>query len=148
MGAPQPSQANSSPTNTFIRPLSHPFDNNRLAWLVAPTRALPQCAPQLVAINQHRAQTWPPNWLAQCHYFSCAFSNSGLQPARISSTLTLSLNGPPNPPHHNGGQKIQSDSVKCCWVCVPCRPREYLFNEFRCKACEKGWWPNSDQTGK
>ncbi|GLJ59011.1 hypothetical protein SUGI_1488380 [Cryptomeria japonica] len=45
-------------------------------------------------------------------------------------------------------KKIQSDSVKCCWVCVPCRPNEYLFNEFKCKACEKGWWPNAVQTGK
>lgn len=44
-------------------------------------------------------------------------------------------------------QKIQSDSVKCCWVCVPCRPREYLFDEFKCRACDKGWWPNADQTG-
>ena len=30
---------------------------------------------------------------------------------------------------------------------MACRPREYLFNEFKCKACEKGWWPNPDQTG-
>lgn len=30
---------------------------------------------------------------------------------------------------------------------MPCRPREYLANEFKCKACDKGWWPNLDQTG-
>ena len=55
--------------------------------------------------------------------------------------------GRPARPPSNRKQKIQSDSVKCCWVCVPCQRNEYLFNETKCEACEKGWWPNGDQTG-
>ncbi|KAG9509397.1 Metabotropic glutamate receptor 5, partial [Fragariocoptes setiger] len=48
---------------------------------------------------------------------------------------------------HGHAKKIQSDSVRCCWVCVACRPNEYLANEFKCQACQKGWWPNAKLTG-
>lgn len=44
-------------------------------------------------------------------------------------------------------QNIQSDSVKCCWVCVPCRENEYLTKEEKCEACENGTWPNEYLTG-
>lgn len=67
----------------------------------------------------------------------------------LEITLNLPLlQYPPNLAPRPCKQKIQSDSVKCCWVCVACRPNEYLFDEFKCKACQKGWWPNWEQTGK
>ncbi|RWS00267.1 metabotropic glutamate receptor 1-like protein, partial [Dinothrombium tinctorium] len=42
---------------------------------------------------------------------------------------------------------IQSDSVKCCWVCVPCHENQYLEDEYRCKNCSLGWGPNENLTG-
>lgn len=44
-------------------------------------------------------------------------------------------------------KKTQADSVKCCWICVPCRENQFLNNEV-CEDCGKGRWPNEDQTGK
>lgn len=43
-------------------------------------------------------------------------------------------------------KKIQSDSVACCWVCVPCARNQYLLDEYTCKDCDLGWWPNDDLT--
>jgi len=45
-------------------------------------------------------------------------------------------------------KNIQSDSVKCCWICVPCRENEYLTVEEKCKACRQGFWPNEALTGE
>lgn len=44
-------------------------------------------------------------------------------------------------------KNIQSDSVKCCWICVPCRENQYLMDEYTCQACPLGWWPNHNLTG-
>ncbi|XP_054163269.1 metabotropic glutamate receptor 1-like [Oppia nitens] len=44
-------------------------------------------------------------------------------------------------------KNIQSDSVKCCWICVPCRENQYLMDEYICQACPLGWWPNDNLTG-
>ncbi|XP_072419187.1 metabotropic glutamate receptor 3-like [Chiloscyllium punctatum] len=35
----------------------------------------------------------------------------------------------------------------CCWICVPCDPYAYLEDEFTCKDCGPGRWPNEDLTG-
>lgn len=43
-------------------------------------------------------------------------------------------------------KKIQSDSVACCWVCVPCARNQYLLDEYTCKDCDLGWWPKEDLT--
>ncbi|GFT22423.1 metabotropic glutamate receptor 1 [Trichonephila clavipes] len=43
-------------------------------------------------------------------------------------------------------KSIQSESVKCCWVCVACKENQYLEDEFTCKDCDLGWWPNDNLT--
>lgn len=44
-------------------------------------------------------------------------------------------------------KNFQSDSVKCCWVCVACRDNQFLKNEFTCENCPIGWRPNANLTG-
>ncbi|KAG8194668.1 hypothetical protein JTE90_003138 [Oedothorax gibbosus] len=43
-------------------------------------------------------------------------------------------------------KSIQSESVKCCWVCVQCKENQFLKDELTCKDCELGWWPNDNLT--
>ncbi|KAI1298763.1 Metabotropic glutamate receptor 5 [Halotydeus destructor] len=51
-------------------------------------------------------------------------------------------------PCNKGHEKnIQSDSVKCCWVCVPCHRNQYLLDEYTCIDCPLGWWPDDELTG-
>ncbi|GLH00639.1 Uncharacterized protein GBIM_06956 [Gryllus bimaculatus] len=40
-----------------------------------------------------------------------------------------------------GGQE-----QKCCWVCVPCDRNWILVDDETCEECEKGTWPNENQT--
>lgn len=40
-----------------------------------------------------------------------------------------------------GGQE-----KRCCWVCVPCERHQYLHNETHCQECNKGYWPDSQQS--
>uniref|UniRef100_A0A8C2ZSU5 Glutamate metabotropic receptor 1 n=1 Tax=Cyclopterus lumpus TaxID=8103 RepID=A0A8C2ZSU5_CYCLU len=37
--------------------------------------------------------------------------------------------------------------VSCCWICTTCKDNEYVQDEFTCKACELGWWPDDDLEG-
>uniref|UniRef100_A0A3B4BGW1 G-protein coupled receptors family 3 profile domain-containing protein n=1 Tax=Periophthalmus magnuspinnatus TaxID=409849 RepID=A0A3B4BGW1_9GOBI len=37
---------------------------------------------------------------------------------------------------------IRKGEVSCCWICTPCKDNEFVQDEFTCKACELGWWPN------
>ena len=66
----------------------------------------------------------------------------------VTSTIQLiipeSVCSRPCPPGH--AKNIQSDSVKCCWVCVPCQRNQFLQDDFTCIDCPLGWWPNSDLT--
>ena len=32
----------------------------------------------------------------------------------------------------------------CCWVCIPCKPWEYVKDEFTCEECADSWWPMED----
>ncbi|RZF48286.1 hypothetical protein LSTR_LSTR015735 [Laodelphax striatellus] len=41
----------------------------------------------------------------------------------------------------SGGQE-----KKCCWVCVPCDRHEIIVDEFTCKPCALGYWPNFNKT--
>ncbi|KRX23367.1 Metabotropic glutamate receptor 5 [Trichinella nelsoni] len=41
-------------------------------------------------------------------------------------------------------KKIQT--LKCCWICVPCYENEYLLNEYACKRCPLGYWPLENRT--
>ncbi|KRX87399.1 Metabotropic glutamate receptor 5, partial [Trichinella pseudospiralis] len=41
-------------------------------------------------------------------------------------------------------KKIQT--LKCCWICVPCYENEYLLNEYACKSCPLGYWPLENRT--
>ncbi|XP_054722394.1 metabotropic glutamate receptor 5-like [Uloborus diversus] len=43
-------------------------------------------------------------------------------------------------------KSIQSESVKCCWVCVACKENQFLEDEYTCKDCQLGWWPNENLT--
>ncbi|NXX15605.1 GRM1 protein, partial [Podargus strigoides] len=42
---------------------------------------------------------------------------------------------------------IRKGEVSCCWICTACKENEFVQDEFTCKACELGWWPNADLTG-
>ncbi|TRY83460.1 hypothetical protein DNTS_016205 [Danionella cerebrum] len=39
---------------------------------------------------------------------------------------------------------IRKGEVSCCWICTPCKDNEYVQDEFTCKACELGWWPDEE----
>ncbi|NXD71707.1 GRM1 protein, partial [Eolophus roseicapillus] len=42
---------------------------------------------------------------------------------------------------------IRKGEVSCCWICTACKENEFVQDEFTCKACELGWWPNADLAG-
>ncbi|NXH20268.1 GRM5 protein, partial [Bucco capensis] len=42
---------------------------------------------------------------------------------------------------------IRKGEVSCCWTCTPCKENEYVFDEYTCKACQLGSWPNDELTG-
>ncbi|XP_013928818.1 PREDICTED: metabotropic glutamate receptor 5 [Thamnophis sirtalis] len=42
---------------------------------------------------------------------------------------------------------IRKGEVSCCWTCTPCKENEFVFDEYTCRACELGSWPNYDLTG-
>ncbi|KAF7669585.1 hypothetical protein LDENG_00173980 [Lucifuga dentata] len=42
---------------------------------------------------------------------------------------------------------IRKGEVSCCWICTTCKDNEYVQDEFTCKACELGWWPNDNLEG-
>lgn len=44
-----------------------------------------------------------------------------------------------------GESKIAQAGDKCCWICTPCRPYEYVFNESQCLDCGEGRWPWPDK---
>ncbi|XP_026085891.1 metabotropic glutamate receptor 1b isoform X2 [Carassius auratus] len=39
---------------------------------------------------------------------------------------------------------IRKGEVSCCWICTACKDNEYVQDEFTCKACELGWWPDKE----
>ncbi|XP_053162207.1 metabotropic glutamate receptor 5 isoform X2 [Hemicordylus capensis] len=42
---------------------------------------------------------------------------------------------------------IRKGEVSCCWTCTRCKENEFVFDEYTCKACELGSWPNPELTG-
>ncbi|KAK7907782.1 hypothetical protein WMY93_016394 [Mugilogobius chulae] len=42
---------------------------------------------------------------------------------------------------------IRKGEVSCCWICTTCKDNEIVQDEFTCKACELGWWPDDDLAG-
>ncbi|XP_042315836.1 metabotropic glutamate receptor 5 isoform X2 [Sceloporus undulatus] len=42
---------------------------------------------------------------------------------------------------------IRKGEVSCCWTCTPCKENEFVFDEYTCKACDLGSWPNEQLTG-
>ncbi|KAM4529529.1 metabotropic glutamate receptor 1 isoform 2-T3 [Fundulus diaphanus] len=42
---------------------------------------------------------------------------------------------------------IRKGEVSCCWICTTCKDNEYVQDEFTCKACELGWWPDEELAG-
>uniref|UniRef100_A0A8D0AFS6 Metabotropic glutamate receptor 1 n=1 Tax=Sander lucioperca TaxID=283035 RepID=A0A8D0AFS6_SANLU len=43
---------------------------------------------------------------------------------------------------------IRKGEVSCCWTCTPCKENEFVFDEYTCRACDLGFWPTYDLTGK
>lgn len=37
--------------------------------------------------------------------------------------------------------------MSCCWICTTCKDNEYVQDEFTCKACDLGWWPDNELAG-
>uniref|UniRef100_A0A8C9VXH6 Metabotropic glutamate receptor 5 n=1 Tax=Scleropages formosus TaxID=113540 RepID=A0A8C9VXH6_SCLFO len=42
---------------------------------------------------------------------------------------------------------IRKGEVSCCWICTSCKDNEFVQDEFTCKACDLGWWPNEELEG-
>ncbi|XP_030629139.1 metabotropic glutamate receptor 1b [Chanos chanos] len=42
---------------------------------------------------------------------------------------------------------IRKGEVSCCWICTACKDNEYVQDEFTCKACDLGWWPDQELQG-
>nr|XP_020463647.1 metabotropic glutamate receptor 1-like [Monopterus albus] len=42
---------------------------------------------------------------------------------------------------------IRKGEVSCCWICTACKDNEYAQDEFTCKACDLGWWPDKELEG-
>ncbi|XP_041831747.1 metabotropic glutamate receptor 1 isoform X2 [Melanotaenia boesemani] len=42
---------------------------------------------------------------------------------------------------------IRKGEVSCCWICTTCKDNEIVQDEFTCKACELGWWPDENLEG-
>ncbi|XP_068436990.1 metabotropic glutamate receptor 1b isoform X3 [Clinocottus analis] len=42
---------------------------------------------------------------------------------------------------------IRKGEVSCCWICTACKDNEVVQDEFTCKACELGWWPDEALEG-
>uniref|UniRef100_A0AAX7U6A0 Metabotropic glutamate receptor 1 n=1 Tax=Astatotilapia calliptera TaxID=8154 RepID=A0AAX7U6A0_ASTCA len=42
---------------------------------------------------------------------------------------------------------IRKGEVSCCWICTACKDNEYVQDEFTCKACDLGWWPDKELEG-
>ncbi|EDL03523.1 glutamate receptor, metabotropic 1 [Mus musculus] len=42
---------------------------------------------------------------------------------------------------------IRKGEVSCCWICTACKENEFVQDEFTCRACDLGWWPNAELTG-
>ena len=45
-------------------------------------------------------------------------------------------------------QVIRKGEVSCCWICTACKENEFVQDEFTCRACDLGWWPNAELTGR
>ncbi|XP_038078721.1 metabotropic glutamate receptor 1-like [Patiria miniata] len=58
-----------------------------------------------------------------------------------SSTPATSFCSEPCPKAHI---KDIRDNVHCCWACVPCKTNQIMVDEFTCKECAKGQWPNEN----
>ncbi|XP_052086122.1 metabotropic glutamate receptor-like isoform X1 [Mytilus californianus] len=39
------------------------------------------------------------------------------------------------------------NSNQCCWMCIKCKEYQYLKDEFTCKECGYGEWPDLDKKG-
>ncbi|KAL2082240.1 hypothetical protein ACEWY4_022058 [Coilia grayii] len=39
---------------------------------------------------------------------------------------------------------IRKGEVSCCWICTTCKDNEIVQDEFTCRACDLGWWPDDD----
>ncbi|KAG5276820.1 hypothetical protein AALO_G00110140 [Alosa alosa] len=39
---------------------------------------------------------------------------------------------------------IRKGEVSCCWICTTCKDNEIVQDEFTCRACDLGWWPDED----
>uniref|UniRef100_A0A674C239 Metabotropic glutamate receptor 1 n=1 Tax=Salmo trutta TaxID=8032 RepID=A0A674C239_SALTR len=42
---------------------------------------------------------------------------------------------------------IRKGEVSCCWICTACKDNEIVQDEFTCKACDLGWWPDPELEG-
>ncbi|KAG7465731.1 hypothetical protein MATL_G00156550 [Megalops atlanticus] len=42
---------------------------------------------------------------------------------------------------------IRKGEVSCCWICTTCKDNEFVQDEFTCKACDLGWWPDKELEG-
>ncbi|KAJ8353215.1 hypothetical protein SKAU_G00207820 [Synaphobranchus kaupii] len=42
---------------------------------------------------------------------------------------------------------IRKGEASCCWICTTCKDNEFVQDEFTCKACDLGWWPDKELEG-
>ncbi|GIY57906.1 metabotropic glutamate receptor 1 [Caerostris darwini] len=67
-------------------------------------------------------------------------------PKHVTDGLSLPESVCSKPCERGKVKSIQAESVKCCWVCVACKENQFLEDEFTCKDCNLGWWPNDNLT--
>ncbi|XP_022654020.1 metabotropic glutamate receptor 5-like isoform X3 [Varroa destructor] len=73
-------------------------------------------------------------------------------PIQWSPQFHLKADSPPvsicsNPCPKGQVKNVHSETLKCCWTCTECKKNEYVLDEYTCKACALGYWPNENLTG-
>ena len=59
------------------------------------------------------------------------------------STLELPVSQCSKPCHLGEIKKMEHGM--CCWICIACKPWEYVKDEFTCEECAESWWPMDDK---
>ena len=43
-----------------------------------------------------------------------------------------------------GHVRVSVTGRECCWECKPCNYNQFVFNNYTCADCKRGYWPTSD----
>lgn len=88
----------------------------------------------------------PFQWPERSLMTTTTFISGNLSTQTTTTAVSIPESVCSRPCPRGQAKNIQSDSVKCCWVCVPCQRNQYLEDDYTCIDCPLGWWPNQDLT--